>query len=471
MSTGTGGVVVLELNEITWTLLQPLIDAGSLPSFAAMQREGTSGRPLASEESKHLDPWVTWTTVYTGVPQHVHGLSMLEQDVQTVGAKRIWDYVAGAGRSVGLFGSANSWPPKRVAGFWIPGPFSADFQTYPPSLEPVQALNVGLTRGHTAGLPKPSMRSLAPQLMRLGLRPSTMVRMARTMLEVRSDRKRTWKLVSLQPLVNADIFAAVYRKHRPAFSTLHSNHVAYYQHRFWRAMDPSAFEVRPSDEERQAFAGCIEYGYLVADEIVGRLRRLVGPDGTLVILSSCGQQPATGGRYSEDQRAGNAGLQIRIGALLSALELRDGVTHSNLMAPQWKLDFTDPAVRERAAQQLLRAMNVTRSIPCFAVELAAESICLGARREQKLDDELELCTTYGARRFKAGELLEQHAEVVKSGRHHPEGVLLMAGPGVRPAARVEECDNLDLAPTLMHLLGEPVPDVMQGRILTEALVE
>src|SRR5579871_406713 len=470
MNNNHNNVVVLELNEITWDLMDIFLKKGLLPNFQALKQTGTWGAPWASELPEHLDPWVTWTTLYTGVPQEEHGLTMLEQDRETIHAKRLWEYLEDEGVRIGLFGSANAWPPHQLNGFWIPGPFSRDYATYPASLEPIQELNIGLTRGHTAGLPKPSVKSLIPKLMRLGLSVSTLMRLGKAMVDMRRHPKTGWKKVALQPIVNMDLFASLYKQYQPQFATIHSNHVAYYQHRFWRAMAPERFEVPPSDEERSVYGGAIEHGYRVADEMLGRLRKLCGPDTTLVVLSSCGQQPATGGRYAEDQEHGNVGLQVRIKTLLEKMGIADKVEYSNLMAPQWKIDTADPALFERTLAQLNAGKNLTRDIPCFAAHVEGESICFGARREQQMDDTLEIMTASGPQKLRAGELLEKHSEVAKSGKHDPKGVLLMHGAAIRPNIHIEKCDNLDIAPTLMRLLGQPIPRSMKGRVLEEGLV-
>src|SRR5262249_14098468 len=153
------------------------------------------------------------------------------------------------------------------------------YATFPKELEPIQMLNVGLTRGHTVtDLPRVSMKSVIPRLARMGLSVSTMSKMVGEMVGMKRRPKTAWKKVALQPIVNYDLFARLYRTHRPNFATFHSNHVAYYMHRFWRAMDPTPFEVPPSDEEREVYGGCIQHGYVVADQILGKLRQLVGPD-------------------------------------------------------------------------------------------------------------------------------------------------------------------------------------------------
>ena len=49
--------------------------------------------------------------------------------------------------------------------------------------------------------------------------------------------------------------------------------------------------------------------------------------------------------------------------------------------------------------------------------------------------------------------------------------MLLYGDGINPGGHIAECSNLDIAPTLLELLAIPVPAVMKGRILHEALAE
>jgi hypothetical protein len=51
----------------------------------------------------------------------------------------------------------------------------------------------------------------------------------------------------------------------------------------------------------------------------------------------------------------------------------------------------------------------------------------------------------------------------------PDGVLLIAGGGIRPGSSPSSASVLDVAPTLLYLLGLPVARDMEGRVLTEIL--
>ena len=50
----------------------------------------------------------------------------------------------------------------------------------------------------------------------------------------------------------------------------------------------------------------------------------------------------------------------------------------------------------------------------------------------------------------------------------PPGVLLLAGPGVRSGVRLQGASLLDVAPTLLYALGQPVARDMDGQVLRDA---
>ena len=57
-------------------------------------------------------------------------------------------------------------------------------------------------------------------------------------------------------------------------------------------------------------------------------------------------------------------------------------------------------------------------------------------------------------------------------RHEMNNTLVARGPSFRQGARVQSpTGNVDLAPTVLHLLGIAAPDHMEGRVLEEALAD
>ncbi len=52
-----------------------------------------------------------------------------------------------------------------------------------------------------------------------------------------------------------------------------------------------------------------------------------------------------------------------------------------------------------------------------------------------------------------------------SGNHKSDGLFLAIGPDIKPGARVDDANIVDILPTLYAALGEPIPDDVDGRIL------
>lgn len=54
-----------------------------------------------------------------------------------------------------------------------------------------------------------------------------------------------------------------------------------------------------------------------------------------------------------------------------------------------------------------------------------------------------------------------------AGTHHPDGVFIAGGRGVRPGTQIERLDIVDVAPTLLYSLGLPVPEDFEGQVPRE----
>lgn len=470
-------VLLLEFNEVNWPVIDQLIaerGAGYLPNFGRLRREGVWATPIALEQPPHLDPWVTWVTVLTGVEREVHGASVLEQDAASLHAKRLWDYVDAAGRSVGIFGSISAYPPRLVNGFMVPGPFAPGDETFPEELTPVQALNRRYTQVHNKtrqALGPIGLAAMASQLIRLGLRFGTIVAVVGQLVRERFNPRSRWRRVVLQPLLNYDFFAQAYRRAQPDFATWHTNHAAHYMHHYWRAWDDKKFSVRSSATERADFGEAVPLGYRICDELIGRFLALVDRKTVLVVASSMGQQPFVTERYP----IGKIVVRIRdIKRFLSILGAEGVVSTVPTMVPQWNLSVPDP---RRRADLVERIEGILRG---------ADGPSSRAVSVEQSDDLLTITPTglsgnpEGIRYFftrspgakpdgyALDELFATDTPTVKQGMHHPSGMLAMIGPGIQGGLELSGTNNLDIAPTLLTLLGVPVPSAMKGRVLSEA---
>lgn len=68
-------------------------------------------------------------------------------------------------------------------------------------------------------------------------------------------------------------------------------------------------------------------------------------------------------------------------------------------------------------------------------------------------------------------IVSSDVPVLQKSMHTPRGFLAAAGPCFKPGAQLSGAHILDLAPTLLYLLGSPVPPSMEGRVLTELIAE
>lgn len=62
-----------------------------------------------------------------------------------------------------------------------------------------------------------------------------------------------------------------------------------------------------------------------------------------------------------------------------------------------------------------------------------------------------------------------HQDFYTQHRHGPPGILLMQGGPVKPGTAIEGAHILDLYPTMLYLLGLPVPEDAAGKVLLDAL--
>jgi len=468
-------VLVYELNEVSWELLQPWMDSGELPHFRQLVEQGSWGQTVASEPSDLiLDPWITWTSVHTGVPQPEHGVLFLEQPPETVRKPRLWDLCHAERKRIGVFGSINSWPPKAVRGFFVPGTFSRDSQTYPASLRPIQDLNLAYTRGHAPGAQQPStsfvLRCL-PGLIQLGLDPATLAFIASTLLEIKVNPDVNWKKVSLQPIINLAFFRNLFRNARPDFATFHTNHVAHYQHRFFRAWKPQLFPDPTSQNEINRFGDAIRFGYRIADQVLGTLMSWCQREQDLVlcVASSMGQRP-----YLPARNGGIAPDTCRIRSmsqLVNILGITGRCEYFSTMAPQWNIRIPDEQLRTRAVADLKSARYEPIGKPMYFVLSVKDTIVVTPASFQGLDRSAEchFPTLSEAPRFRFDELMLQADDTRKSGSHDPVGLIGFFGAPIRSGHHLDPADNLDIAPTLLSLLGMRKLDYMTGRVITESL--
>lgn len=462
-------VFLLEINEITWNLIDPMIAQGKLPNFALLKKEGTWAAPMSVDLPPQLDPWITWTTVYSGRSQAAHNVYFLEQPPDSIKAKRIWEYCHEQGLRVGVYSSLCSWPPQEVNGFYVPDTFAPDTQTYPTTLQPIQDLNLTYTR--SIRLPKDNdgiteKLKLGSKLFQLGLSAETALRITHQLMRERFSPELRWQRVALQPFINFDFFSRLYRQHQPDFATFHTNHVAHYQHTYWKPMQPEIFPQETSAEEIRFYGNAIEHGYRTADELIGRVLKLIDQETTLIVASSMGQKP-----FISELKKGRRIKQLRsLDQLLEILSVTGKAHALATMSDQFNIYSEDKNVTDFITTALQTAFVDTPDHPMFSVERFAENITATLKTYDEVNENSRSYFPHlnenNSYRY---EDLVHNTGLVKSGCHDPKGMMILYGRDIKSGGQIDKCNTLDIAPTMLSLLKLPIPAVMEGRVLVEAM--
>ena len=448
-------MIVLEFNELTPALMQRFMSEGKLPNFARLYEEGQIYTTTAEEKAPNLDPWIQWVTVHSGLNFRDHGLERLNEG-HTLKTPRVWDLLAATGRRSWICGSMNIAAARGPEISVLPDPWTTSLQPSPASLAPYFGFVQRQVQEHTSVKAMPA-RDEAIAFVRFmathGLSLETIRSISRQLLEERRGSGR-WKRAALLDQVQFDVFSWQYRKMQPQFATFFLNSTAHYQHLYWREMDPSAFSVQPTEAQRRNYRDAIEFGYRQMDRLVGRVFALAGDRATIVMATALSQQPclmfeAHGGKYFY--------RPAEWSALTSWAGVTDRYKASPVMAHQFHLYFDSAEAAERAAQKLLAIRYQDRQ--AIAVERNGAGLFVGCRIYELLPADAQLTIAETDRAIPFSQVFYK-VDGVKSGMHHPDGMLWIREPGARHAVHPEHVPLATVAPTILERFGVPRPSYM-----------
>jgi hypothetical protein len=345
-------------------------------------------------------------------------------------------------------GSMNA---RALAGkgvFCMPDPWCSNEPAFPNEVEVFKNVMAKLVQESTRNTAL-SVSELLPFLTFL-VRHGLSVHTVRAILsqlggERISQADVKWRRVALADRLQFDIFRHYYRRMRPDFATFFINSTAHLQHAYWRHMQPDAFSVKPSKMELKSYGGAVLFGYRSMDALLRQFCSLIDPDTTIILCSALSQQPF----LKRETRGGQHFYRLRdISYFLELLGITPRLVEP-VMTHQYLLRFADRAEAEKA-------MAATKQIrfdeqEVFGVRASGSDIHLGCQVFDKLEKNAKIYGIPGRNEPLPFLDLFYPIDAIKSGRHHPEGVLwLRTG---HHAVHADPVSILDIAPTIYDLMG------------------
>ena len=447
-------VIVLELNELTPRLMDQFIAQGDLPNFERLKRESVVCLTDAEEPPETLEPWIQWVTVHTGKSYAEHKVFELTDGPNYKG-DRIWDVLSDAGVPVWVCGSMNLVVrDSAINGFVLPDYWAEAAAPLPAGeFDDFHRFISTYVKEHVAesvSLTPMDHLKFAWFMLTHGLSIDTVASAARQLLTERK-RSRKWARALILDQLQMDVFSHYWKKARPKFSTMFSNSTAHFQHFYWRSMEPEKFDVQPPEEERRVYEDAIRAGYINMDKLIGRTLKMAGPDTIVVFATALSQQPMlnweeTGGKLLNKTNdpawlAAFAGVDAPFKVLPA-------------MSGQYCLEFADDGAALAAADKLSRLTTEDGEMLLHARPTGEKvSIVCGIFRPIPGETKVRSPVSNETPRFDQ----TFHPVGLRSGRHHPEGMLWVRTPDRRHEVIERKISLREIAPTMISLCGVEPP--------------
>lgn len=466
-------VLLLGIDGATFSVLDPLIEDGTMPFLGELLRGGVRSELLSTPNP--LTPQA-WPSMMTGRSPGNHGLldfvrfrpgqhggSFTFTTSRDLAVETVWTRASRQGRSATALNFFGLYPPVELDGHsigaFIPWRHLKD-AVHPPELYQRLLRLPGLSRKELAmdiELEKKCLQGLAEGE-------------TRGWVELHIRRERQW-LEILRYLMTSepsDVVAVVF------------DGADKLQHACWRFIDPELVPRHPSRAEREIRELCLDY-YRQLDGIIAELLELAGPDARTLVVSDHGFGPTTEIFYLNTWLAEHGLLRWRPDAAMDAEgKLAENRVKNQMAVIDWTatqayavtpssngvyLAPGEEHLAERIAAELLDYRDPSSGQPVVVRVRRREEAYPGPHADRAPHLLLTLRDGGFASVARAPSPLRPRAE--PAGTHRPEGIFIASGNGVRSDVEIPSLSILDVAPLLLHCLGLPVDEDLEGRLPLE----
>jgi predicted AlkP superfamily phosphohydrolase/phosphomutase len=507
-------VLIIGLDGATWTVLTPWIEDGSLPNLAGLRDHGSWGELRSTIPPITAPAWSSFLTgknpgkhgVFHFIPldddPEEHGNGKIEVvDGRSIQSATLWDILGHHNRKVGVINVPMSYPPRPVNGFMITcllTPPHASIFTYPAELSgQLEGYQIDLDRFIDQ---KPFARDLQGKHIKREVKPS--LQLVQEFYDMEEKRAETaLELMTSNPW---DVFMVVFTA---------TDRMGHY---LW----PYHLPGSPADDtETKELRAALHSFYKRLDEHIGRLVDTAGPDTTVIVMSDHGM----GSIYTKNTHWNNwlfkkgyidiergttntpdgwlLRLKLPRDKLRAVMNRIPGLMKNKLVekartAPTARIDYQnsrayyvrifDPVggihvrgegqAKEALIQELLnevrQVVDPSTGQPVVRWALRREEYFKGPHASKAPDIILVMHPDFGSsdRLSNYSAIVTDRPSIGDPGGHHIEGILIVSGHGA--AAQKDPIPGMvieDVTPTVLHLLGLPIPTDMDGRALTELL--
>lgn len=451
-------VIALEFNELSPTLIREFMKQGVLPNFSRLYRDAQVYVTDAEEAAPNLEPWIQWVTIHSGQSYDDHGVFHLG-DGPKLKTKQVWDLLSDHGLKVWVCGSMNLRYDRPINGAVLPDPWAAGTDPFPGDLFdayfPFVQRNVQEYTNDRVPLSNSDYLRFVAFMASHGLSLQTASAIVKQLGEERITRKGKWRRATILDRLQFDVFRWYYQKERPDFSTFFVNSTAHLQHMHWRNMDPEPFKLKPTSDEQREYQHAIRYGYEMMDQLVGQVLDLAEPGVTVILMSALSQQPCL--RY-EDSGGKTFYRPREFERVLEYAGVPQPFQVAPVMSEQFHLHF-DSETAARDAATRLRGLNVDGQA-AMQVKDEGSSVFAGCSVFRQLHRDA-LLNRLDGEPLPFFRLFYQ-VEGLKSGMHHPDGILWIRHPTQPHREHATKVPLRDIAPTLLQTFGVAPPAYMTG---------
>lgn len=328
-------VVVVGMDGLEYSLLDRMVATGDLPNFKALMDEGSRAEVTVTQPI--MSP-ILWTTAASGYPAEVHGVGGWTSGngastAADVRVDRIWDVASAAKQEVVVVGWLMTWPAPAVRGALV-----SDRLVWN---KPMNANASGAKREVDKALAFPD--NIGARI--LALQPDeAWMKASKLGYQVESYGTMFHPMSRDETHIRA--FEALWPEHHANFGAIYLNGADQESHLYWPFVDPPTLaEIKRDPALRAAQAqslaaahperhappcadgnpACIEeathyvpdyYRYL--DSVLGRVRALLTPETTLIVMSDHGfrrsdAQPLLVGSHQPIAVFLTAGAKVKAG--------------------------------------------------------------------------------------------------------------------------------------------------------------